>query len=213
MKEKGFTSIYQVFDYYLTRIRGSIPTNKNYFYWIGADYFNTPLNSFCVYKENNSILQYWGEFDQLSKYHNQPNITKVNMILSPSDYVYLDCGMGNKYGGNSWCDPFHTWYKILNLDMYKYSGGNFNILGSIACLWSELVNDFNVMSKMFPRASALSEILWMDYSNGKPDMFKIFVKINILTERFAKFGVGYSPITNYICFQHPDICEQFIGEN
>ena len=35
------------------------------------------------------------------------------VIDSASSYLYLDCGLGNFVtGGNSWCDPYKTWFKI-----------------------------------------------------------------------------------------------------
>lgn len=32
------------------------------------------------------------------------------------DAYYLDCGRGNKYGANSWCDPFKTWWYIYQFE-------------------------------------------------------------------------------------------------
>jgi len=82
------------------------------------------------------------------------------VILSTHNYLYLDCGLGNMFGGMAWCEPFKTWRHIYNFDPYEPKIDRNRILGAVAALWGELTNEHEVMTKMWPRASALAERLW-----------------------------------------------------
>ena len=77
-------------------------------------------------------------------------------IVSSYDYLYLDCGTGSFLGTNSWCEPYKTWKRIYSLKLPE----NDKILGAVACLWSELVDDETLDGKLWPRVSSLGEVLW-----------------------------------------------------
>lgn len=86
---------------------------------------------------------------------------KNPIILSTYTYLYLDCGLGNSLGDNSWCDPFKTWKRIYSLDVTANGEIDRNrILGGELALWTETshTDDFN--QKVFPRAVALNFNLW-----------------------------------------------------
>lgn len=80
-------------------------------------------------------------------------------VLAPYDYYYLDCGYGNKYGGNSWCDPFHTFWGIYSFEPSDYITGD-AVLGGEVAAWSEMFRDHNIHTRIWPRASAMSDKLW-----------------------------------------------------
>jgi len=76
-------------------------------YWSNEDTFNLRYAS-------KDILMYWGLSSGISTLKKTyPNNW---IVFATGDYFYLDCGYGNKYGGNSWCDPFKTWWKIYEFD-------------------------------------------------------------------------------------------------
>lgn len=62
-------------------------------------------------------------------------------------------------GGNSWCDPFKTWLHIHNYDPRKANIGD-RLIGVCAALWTELVTEGNLDSKIWPRAISLAMRLW-----------------------------------------------------
>ncbi|KAK9886306.1 hypothetical protein WA026_015816 [Henosepilachna vigintioctopunctata] len=55
------------------------------------------------------------------------------------------------------------WINYYRCDPYDFSGSDEQknlILGGEACMWSEAVNEYNVMSRVWPRACAAAEKLW-----------------------------------------------------
>jgi len=69
--------------------------------------------------------------------------------------------MGNKYGGNSWCDPFHTFWNIYEFEPSTYLNDS-SVLGGTVAAWSELFSDLNIHTRIWPRAAAMADKLWSD---------------------------------------------------
>jgi hexosaminidase len=63
--------------------------------------------------------------------------------MTPVDYFYLDCSFGDKYGGESWCDPMKTWARIHAFEPSKYLNDT-RMLGAAAPVWSEIMSDQSV---------------------------------------------------------------------
>jgi len=216
MKDNNFKDQYELVNHYLNLIRKNIPDNKKYIYWIDAEFFsNEKYSKLDVFKMPNTILHYWGKTDNLHNHsnaflNNSTNRTKFNMILSPYDYTYLDCGTGNIYGDRSWCDPFVTWKQAYKFNPGQYNNGDINVLGSIACLWSELVDDYNVIGKIFPRASALAEKLWSSFPEGI-DVKKAFIRLVQFNKLLYERKIKGSRITNSFCENHVEECSKLVN--
>ena len=57
------------------------------------------------------------------------------------------------------------WEKFYFIDPTDFNGTdeqNKHVLGGEACLWTEFINEHNVLPTTFPRVSAVAERLWSD---------------------------------------------------
>lgn len=52
----------------------------------------------------------------------------------------MDCGYGNKYGGNSWCDPYKTWWTIYSFEPSTYVSDD-SVLGGEVTAFSEMFGE------------------------------------------------------------------------
>jgi hexosaminidase len=90
-----------------------------------------------------------------------------DIILSNTDYVYLDCGnAGFTNAGGYWCQPYHEWYHIyeyirdISKKWHLTPDELAHIQGSETLIWTEMVDDENLSQKLWPRSAALAEALW-----------------------------------------------------
>jgi hexosaminidase len=90
-----------------------------------------------------------------------------DVILSNTDYVYLDCGnAGFTNAGGYWCQPYHEWYRIYEYirditDAWGLTEEELKkVQGSETLIWTEMVDDQNLSQKLWPRSAALAEALW-----------------------------------------------------
>ena len=100
--------------YHMQQARGNLTavnSDKVALYWSNPDTFYQQYNA-------GDIVVYWGESQNIT---NMTDIYPTNQyILAPGDIYYMDCGFGNKYGANSWCDPFKTWWDIYSFEPSDY---------------------------------------------------------------------------------------------
>merc|ERR1712106_154614 len=91
-------------------------------------------------------------------------------IFSNWDATYLDCGAGGWVKeGNNWCSPYKGWQLMhqndLDLILERHGVSNIaeakdNVLGGEVAMWTEQVDDTELVSKTEPRLSAFAERLW-----------------------------------------------------
>eukprot|EP00026_Physarum_polycephalum_P004805 Phypoly_transcript_04829.p1 GENE.Phypoly_transcript_04829~~Phypoly_transcript_04829.p1 ORF type:complete len:561 (+),score=61.11 Phypoly_transcript_04829:52-1734(+) len=142
---------------------------------IGAKFGRTPLNWEEVFTAGvslppNAVIQIWSNFDTLA------SVVKAGYRAIVSNYNawYLDCGFG------TWC-PYCTWLDAYNNE--PTAGSDLTpaeealILGGEAGLWSEMVTDRNIDSRLWPRAAAVAERLWSAKNvTNTGDAFKRILK-------------------------------------
>jgi hexosaminidase len=179
------------------------------------------------------VLQAWN-----NGLENIFNLTRdgYRVIVSSSDFMYLDCGFGgwvgndprynvmvnpNKTdgspnfnwgaGGGSWCAPYKTWQRIYDYDFTEGLSDEQKALvqGAIAPLWSEQVDDAVISQKLWPRAAALAELVWSGNrdSDGNKRTTELTQRILNFREYLLANGVLGSPLMPKFCLQHPHECD------
>lgn len=181
------------------------------------------------------ILQAWNNgLEHIS------NLTDAGykVIISSSDFVYLDCGFGGwvgndpRYnvmanpnatdgspnfnwgaGGGSWCAPYKTWQRIYDYDFTLNLTDTQKSLvqGAIAPLWSEQVDDVVISQKMWPRAAALAELVWSGNrdKNGNKRTTELTQRILNFREYLVANGIQAAPLMPKYCLRHPHECDLY----
>jgi hexosaminidase len=164
-----------------------------------------------------------------------------DVIVSSSDWFYLDCGFGGwvsndprydvmtnpdavdglanfNYGGNggSWCAPYKTWQRIYDYDFTTNltAAAAKHVIGATAPLWSEQVDDTVISGKMWPRAAALAELVWSGNkgADGKKRVTDMTQRIFNFREYLVANGVGATPLVPKYCLQHPHACDLYYDQ-
>ena len=164
-----------------------------------------------------------------------------DVIVSSSDFFYLDCGFGGwvsndprydvmynadavdglanfNYGGNggSWCAPYKTWQRIYDYDFTTNltAAEAKHVIGVTAPLWSEQVDDTVISGKMWPRAAALAELSWSGNKgpDGKKRTTDMTQRIFNFREYLVALGVGATPLVPKYCLQHPHACDLYYDQ-
>ncbi|KAK6068711.1 glycosyl hydrolase family 20 [Seiridium cupressi] len=131
---------------------------------------------------------------------------------------YLDCGRGQflnfengdpfqtYYPFNDWCGPTKSWQLIYSHNPVENLTAEQAelVLGGEAAVWSELIDGTNVDSLIWPRASAMGEVLWsgrLDASGTNRSAIEAAPRLADLRERMVARGVGASPVQMVFCTQ------------
>ncbi|KAJ8944945.1 hypothetical protein NQ318_013093 [Aromia moschata] len=91
-------------------------------------------------------------------------------------------------------DSDGDWEKFYSCDPYGFFGTDEQkklVLGGEACMWSEVVNEYNVISRVWPRASAAAEKLWS--SENVTDVTDAAKRLEEHTCRMNARGIGAQP--------------------
>ncbi|KAL1957425.1 hypothetical protein VTO42DRAFT_5993 [Malbranchea cinnamomea] len=184
----------------------------------------------------NIILQSWNKGLENLKVLTSKG---YDVIVSSADFFYLDCGQGgyvsndprynemenpdpdvpnfNYLGpGGSWCAPYKTWQRIYNYDFLDglKEEEQKHILGAVAPLWSEQVDDVTIESKLWPRGGALAELVWSGNVNAKGQKRTTELTARILNfrEYLVALGIGATALQPEYCLQHPHHCDLYYNQ-
>ncbi|KAF7271840.1 hypothetical protein GWI33_015319 [Rhynchophorus ferrugineus] len=127
------------------------------------------------------------------------------VILSNYDALYLDCGFaGWVTDGNNWCSPYIGWQKVYENKPAKIAGQKKDlVLGAEATLWTEQVDSTSLDSRLWPRSSAMAEVLWSEPSTSWREAETRFL---IHRERLVKLGVNADALEPEWCMQYEENC-------
>ncbi|CAI9103269.1 OLC1v1001723C1 [Oldenlandia corymbosa var. corymbosa] len=196
--------------------------NRTVVYWEDLLLDGNVNVSASLLPKENVILQTW---------NNGPINTKkivdagYRVIVSSSDFYYLDCGHGdflgndsqydlppgtNQGNGGSWCGPFKTWQIIYNYDIaYGLNEQDAElVIGGEVALWSEQADSTVMDSRIWPRTSALAESLWSGNRDetGKKRYAEATDRLNEWRNRMVKRGIRAEPIQPLWCIRNPGMC-------
>ena len=128
-------------------------------------------------------------------------------IFSPGDHYYLDCGMGNKYGGLTWCEPYKTWLEVYNFEPEDYVSGEAKdrVLGGEVCAWSEMNTDSNIHWKLWPRSAAMGERLWASRVKDV-DVKDLGLRLLEVKRRINAMGIATDNVMLRACENNAEKC-------
>jgi hexosaminidase len=223
-------------------------------YWVNKSYpiFSKPNNRRLIMWEDvvlstpsasnvptNVVMQSWNNGVANVKQLAQMG---YDVIVSSSDFLYLDCGYGGwvsndprydvmanpdpsgattsfNYGGNggSWCAPYKTWQRIYDYDFTDGLTADEakKVIGAEAPLWSEQVDDAVVTLKLWPRAAALGELVWSGNrdANGNKRTTEMTQRILNFRQYLVALGHSASPLMPKYCWLHPHACDLYYDQN
>jgi hexosaminidase len=169
----------------------------------------------------------------------QVQAANKQVIISYYKAWYLDCGHGSWISNAStenvgWC-PYRNWQAMYQFDPFgagtrpngdieteppmhvaKLPDAASNaILGGEACMWSEQVDEFNVVQRIFPRALAFAERAWSHPGNDSgdlpgqvPDMSSVASRLDAArTQLLVRRRIPSAPIFPSWCSGRPDRCK------
>ncbi|KAL3860369.1 hypothetical protein ACJMK2_010505 [Sinanodonta woodiana] len=140
--------IRKVLEYYVTRLTTDIKNlGRKRSNGVRFVFWQEIMNN-NVQLPNDTIIQVWqGDMSDV-----QRAITMGYSVLYSSCW-YLDLiEYGTKWSKYYHCDPADS--------SFGYSIDESKVLGGEACLWSEYIDNENLMTTLWPRASAAAERLW-----------------------------------------------------
>jgi hypothetical protein len=95
------------------------------------------------------------------------------------------------------------WTMFWSLNPSSYNSNN-KVLGGEVCAWSEMNNEFDVMTKMFPRSAAMSFEFW---NPSKPNLMgEKHETLMRLQYRLKSYGVATSKVSMRYCEEHTHHC-------
>ncbi|OTB02332.1 glycoside hydrolase family 20 protein [Hypoxylon sp. CI-4A] len=143
------------------------------------------------------------------------------VITSNYNYWYLDCGRGQwlnipegeaieeNWPFNDWCGPTKSWRLIYSYDPREGLSDEQAklVIGGEVGAWAETIDEVNLDSILWPRASAAGEVLWsgrFDSNGENRTQLDAAPRLAEFRERMLARGVRADPIQMVFCTQGGD---------
>ena len=166
---------------------------------------------------NDTLVQTWLGESSLAQVTNEG----YEALFGEYNWWYLDCGFGQWVDPNitnaataiippytDYCSPYKSWREVLAYDpitnltasqAQKVAGGEVH-------MWGELTDPVNLDSKVWPRASAASEVLWSGPHGVKGVNETVTRRLADIRERMVSQGFGASLVQMTWCLQNIGSC-------
>ncbi|SPO03573.1 related to beta-hexosaminidase precursor [Cephalotrichum gorgonifer] len=146
------------------------------------------------------------------------------VIVSDYNYYYLPCGRGQWmdydngeafkkfYPFVDWCSPAKSWKLIYAYDPVAglTEEEASKVLGGEVAVWTERIDATNLDGLLWPRASAMGEILWSgryDEVGRNRSQYEVTPRLADLRERMLARGLAAEPVQMTFCTQGDDPLE------
>ncbi|XP_028134930.1 beta-hexosaminidase subunit beta [Diabrotica virgifera virgifera] len=174
MKKNGINDFKALENFYLQKLINMVAKrNRKYIVW--EEVFTNGVKL-----PNNAIVQVWKTY-----WHSVLlEVTNSNRTGILSSCWYLD---HLNTGGD--------WIQFYNCEPLSFSSNPKNqllVVGGEACMWAEVVNQNNIMSRVWPRASATAEKLWSQRDDNY-DLLKVRKRLEEHTCRMNRRGIEAQP--------------------
>lgn len=186
MKTNNMTDVKELETYYVKRTINNIK-NMGYKYITYQD----PIDGDSEVPQD-ALIQVWKDtsLDKSLKswQHYIQNIAKKNYQMIFSACWYLN-----------YISYRNNWEEYYNCDPRSFDGTDKEkqlVIGGEACMWSEYVDGTNIMSRLWPRASAVAERLWSQQDLNVDDAK---YRLDEHRCRMLRRGIPAQPILNGFC--------------
>lgn len=161
-------------------------------YWYDGDRMNF---------EKDDILQLWGNTASITKDMNSERDNRF--VLSPKGIMTVDCGYPDFRGSRNSCGSTISWKNVWNFDPDSYNSKG-NVLGSEVISWSEMSNEYDFLTKIFPHAAVMSYKHWNTKGpNTQGEQIEMMMRFQY---RVKAFGVPTAKISMRYCEEHTHHC-------
>lgn len=149
------------------------------------------------------IVQVWSNKTALATVLEESH---ASVIISWAENYYLDCGRGNMFGDNSWCDPYKTAMETYAADpLDGIEGKSARVLGGEALLWGELVAPTSVLALAWPRAAGYGGRLWNN-DVKETNRTELILALQAHADRLQARGIPADRVTTRACTLEPHLC-------
>jgi len=176
MKANNMTDYTQLYTYFVTKAQGIIRD-------LGASvtHWEEVFTYGCTVADD-TVFQVWTDSSIVS----QITAANYNVIASPSNYWYLNIQT------NTW-QVMYSYEPFTDIPTSQQK----LIIGGETALWGEYVDEMNIESSLYPRASAPAERLWSQ--SYVTDQTSFQSRLEVQRCRLVQRGFSSAPVAPSFC--------------
>lgn len=191
MAANGMKDYKDLLDYYVHKTLDNV-RELGYKYIVWQD----PVDD-GVYPANDSIVAVWKDVNLDSSM--KPWETYIQAVAKKGYQIILGAPWYLNYVNYPY--PGYDWEKYYVVDPRAFPGTEAErnlVIGGQANIWGEFVDHTNVLSRFWPRASAVGERLWSDPAATR-DVASARHRLDLQRCRMLRRGIPAAPLINGYC--------------